>query len=141
MNVGFTGTRFGMSELQKQALYNKLAELKDNQLYAEYAILWDEFHHGDCVGADAEAHAIALTFRFKVVIHPPDQDKLRAFCVVSYKIEVPKPYLDRNKMIVDSCHLLIAAPRTNGEELRSGTWSTIRYAKHKKKEVYILPRF
>jgi len=138
MNVGFTGTRFGMSELQKQTLYEKLKEIK---LPPSVVTISDEFHHGDCVGADAEAHVIALNLKYKVVIHPPDQDKLRAFCVVSYKIEVPKPYLDRNKMIVDSCHLLIAAPRTNGEELRSGTWSTIRYAKHKKKEVYILPRF
>jgi hypothetical protein len=140
MNVGFTGTRFGMSELQKQALYGKLTELKEPKQSQIYAIIWEEFHHGDCVGADAEAHAIALTFRFKVVIHPPDQDKLRAFCKTYSRLEFPRPYLERNKIIVDSCNLLIAAPRTNGEKLRSGTWSTIRYAKHMKKEVYILPR-
>lgn len=137
MNVGFTGTRYGMSALQKQALYSKLQEIK---LPPSVTTVADEFHHGDCIGADAEAHAIAFGLKFKIVIHPPDQPRLRAFCTVSFKIEVPRPYLERNKHIVDSCQLLIAAPRTNGEELRSGTWSTIRYAKHKKKEVLILPR-
>ena len=41
----------------------------------------------------------------------------------------PRDYLDRNKDIVNNCDLLIAAPKENTEVLRSGTWSTVRYAK------------
>jgi len=33
---------------------------------------------------------------------------------------------------------MIAAP-SGPETLRSGTWSTVRYARSKAKEVYILP--
>jgi predicted Rossmann fold nucleotide-binding protein DprA/Smf involved in DNA uptake len=47
--------------------------------------------------------------------------------------------LVRNRAIVNSSGLLIAAPA--GEEiLRSGTWSTVRYARSKDKRVRILER-
>lgn len=39
------------------------------------------------------------------------------------------PYLQRNKVIVDRCGVLVAAPGEAQEQLRSGTWSTIRYAR------------
>ena len=39
MKVGFTGTRLGMSQNQKEQFVLKLSELDVH-----------EFHHGDCVG-------------------------------------------------------------------------------------------
>jgi predicted Rossmann fold nucleotide-binding protein DprA/Smf involved in DNA uptake len=51
-----------------------------------------------------------------------------------------KPYLDRNKDIVRVSIGLIAAPKTNKEEQRSGTWSTVRYATKTGKPLIILPR-
>jgi hypothetical protein len=48
------------------------------------------------------------------------------------------PPLDRNKMMVDDCEALIATPRLMVEELRSGTWSTIRYARKCRKPVHIV---
>ena len=50
----------------------------------------------------------------------------------------PKKYLDRNKSIVDKTDILIAFPSTNEEVIRSGTWSTIRYAKNKGKKILLL---
>ena len=41
----------------------------------------------------------------------------------------PAPYLERNKEIVASSNLLIACPVGDKEELRSGTWSTVRFAR------------
>ena len=50
-SVGFTGTQIGMSPLQKKT-FTKLIKflLADNKITS--------FHHGDCVGADADAHNI-----------------------------------------------------------------------------------
>ena len=39
------------------------------------------FHHGDCIGADAEAHDIAVAMACEIVIHSPiveDQARLEA---------------------------------------------------------------
>jgi hypothetical protein len=102
-----------------------------------------EFHHGDCVGADAEADdLIAQIGGCKIVIHPPDNPRKRAFKTrYPGRIVLPaKPYLMRNHDIVDATDILIAAPKTNEEELRSGTWATIRYAMKQGKEVLKLHR-
>jgi len=50
----------------------------------------------------------------------------------------PRPPLVRNRDIVDATDMLIAAPATRKEVLRSGTWATIRYAKKMKKWIYII---
>jgi len=129
MKIGFTGTREGMSDNQKCEL---LIALKGAT----------EFHHGDCVGADEEADGLARTIKgIKIHIHPPEDSKLRAFCYrkgdILWTVET---YLNRNAMIVDYTDQLIAAPKSNIEEVRSGTWSTVRYARKKNKPILILDR-
>lgn len=94
-------------------------------------------HHGDCVGSDYQAHALAREMGHFVVIHPPLDDKLRAFAVADLERQ-PKPYLDRNKDVVDETEILVATPKTRVEELRSGTWATIRYAKKQGKPIIII---
>lgn len=84
-------------------------------------------HHGDCIGVDDIAHSFAEWMHIPVVIHPPDNDKKRAFCQ-SEDVREPKPYLDRNHDIVDECEFLLAVP-AGPEILRSGTWATVRYAR------------
>lgn len=120
IRVGFTGTQLGMTDAQKARV---------DQLFAEFEYGAVEFHHGDCVGADEEAHDLAENHSFDLEIHPPDDDSKRAFCHAPV-IHEPKPYLVRNRDIVDSTEVLLACP--NGEErLRSGTWATVRYARTK----------
>lgn len=51
----------------------------------------------------------------------------------------PRPYLDRNHDIVDATDVLIAVPNSVKEELRSGTWATIRYAKRTKQPLMVIP--
>jgi hypothetical protein len=108
-------------------------------------ILWQnrdkvtEFHHGDCMGADSEAHEVAeAAFGAKKIwVHPPDDAKKRAFRVSSH-VARPRPYLERNRAIVDASDMVIAAPKSMTEELRSGTWATVRYARKTGKRVLIL---
>jgi hypothetical protein len=97
----------------------------------------DELHHGDCVGSDAAAHDIGTSLGCKLVIHPPDNPRKRAFCNGPFILD-PKPYLVRNMDIVRVCDELIALSSTNWERLRSGTWATIRYARRMGKPVTII---
>lgn len=125
MKVGFTGTQHGMTEDQVRAIIKVLIQLG-----------MDEFHHGDCVGADEMAHHVAEKLCVPIVIHPPSNQAKRAFCKQAHGNPFPvtvlpeKPYLDRNHNIVDATDALVAAPRLRNEEQRSGTWATIRYARN-----------
>lgn len=122
--IGFTGTQVGMTWRQRQTLRRLLPWGKD-------------FHHGDCVGSDAQAHDIAHFQGLLITIHPPENLSKRAF-KSAHTILPPKPYLDRNKDIVDACEVLIATPSGKDELLRSGTWSTVRYARKLGKHILII---
>lgn len=120
MKVGFTGTRKGMTLGQVR----QLVFLIDRTLAA-----MTEFHHGAAVGADDQAAAEVMFRRFKVreVPHRPEHHTSEAL-------------LARNREIVDAADLLIAAPESDKEELRSGTWATVRYARQKGIPVVMLSR-
>ena len=128
IKYGFTGTRSGLNDTQK----HKLIELFENDLKSNSV----ELHHGDCVGADKDVHEICEKYSINIIIHPPTDNKLRSFCY-SDNIYKELPYLQRNKKIVDETDILIACPFSEQEQLRSGVWSTIRYAKKKNKTVII----
>lgn len=115
--VGFTGTSSGMTRVQWDMLAQTLVGINPS-----------EFHHGDCIGADAQAHDIAQDLDCDIIIHPPLDPKSRAFCTGTLLLP-KKDYLDRNKDIVNAAEVLVATPETMHEVLRSGTWSTVRYAK------------
>lgn len=125
MALGFTGTRHGMTPEQIKAV--DFITMFD----------FDEVHHGDCVGADTDMHRIARANGQRVVGHPPSDPKLRAFNECD-ELRPEKPYLDRNHDIVDEADAVIATPGETTEVLRSGTWSTIRYAKEQKKPLAIV---
>lgn len=132
-HIGFTGTREGMSDFQKRTF--------ETVMYA--AVLQGDvvvLHHGDCKGADAEAHDIALKLGCGIIIHPPVKRIMRAYCQGANEIMPPEDYLERDQCIVNSCIGMIAAPKSDKEELRSGTWYTIRYARKMNKRVILLPR-
>lgn len=82
-------------------------------------------HHGDCVGADAGFHGMAKLCGAYTIVHPPIDNKLRAYCDGD-SIRDPKPYHARNRDIADDSSLLLATPKdTTGQ---GGTWYTIAYA-------------
>lgn len=136
MNIGFTGTQVGMSESQKDKLAEILFRAADDHPGESL-----EFHHGDCVGADAQADSIARSAGFRVVVHPPTNDAKRAFRArPGDAVREPRPYLVRNVDIVDETGFLVAAPKSAEEELRSGTWATVRYARSIRRLTVILER-
>lgn len=116
-SIGFTGTKVGMTP-------DQLESVKAILIWA--IPRW--VHHGDCVGADAQFHKLAADRGIKVHIHPPVDPKLQARLKGDISDE-PLPYLERNRVIVRNANLLIAAPDSPTERVRSGTWSTIRYAR------------
>jgi hypothetical protein len=124
MIVGFTGTRGSLSTFCVSRLLELINKL-DIQT----------FHHGDCVGADATMHEM-VGDRCDKVIHPPNKDVHRAYCNGYILPELS--YMDRNKNIVDSSELMIATPPSMEEITRSGTWSTVRYARKRNKPLIIV---
>ncbi len=116
MRVGFTGTRKGMTDLQKEAVREVLQEL-----------FATEVHHGDCVGADADFHLLAKELGLRIVVHPPQSKRFRAFCEGD-ESKVALPYLLRNCRIVHAVETLIGTPHGFKPLRRSGTWYTIRRA-------------
>lgn len=124
--IGFTGTQKGMTYEQGETLLALLSRGETK-----------EFHHGDCIGADAEAHEIAKACRIPIYIHPPLCPGKRAFKHSRFTYP-PRLYLERNHDIVDESNILIACPSSRSEETRSGTWATVRYARKKNKEIKII---
>lgn len=116
-----------MSARQKTAVRAFITRYKD---------MITEFHHGDCEGADAEAHDIVAEILGvdKIWIHPPTDTKYRAY-KESPHILKDAGYLVRDRHIVNVSTILLAAPKTDKEELRSGTWTTVRYARASARKV------
>lgn len=125
MIYGFTGTSRGMTTAQR---------LTCLILFTDATI----FHHGGCIGSDAEAHAICLTLHISAHVHPCNIPSMRALLQEPFTIYPPRAPLKRNHDIVDNTSTLIATPRTTYEVLRSGTWATIRYARKMKRKIIIV---
>ena len=86
------------------------------------------FHHGDCIGADAEAHDMIMgELPYVVHIHPPLDPKMRAW-KQGHELHPQKHYYERNKDIVGQSHYCLFFPIRRQPET-GGTWYTINYAK------------
>lgn len=142
--VGFTGTREGMTVPQYHSVLDWFNYPRDGS----DPLVPVEVHHGCCVGADAEFHLLVIRNRVggggscswaEIHAHPSTLRGLTsaitlATADVTYDLKTP---LDRNRAIVDACDVLIACPK-GPEEQRSGTWSTVRYARRRGKPVVIV---
>jgi hypothetical protein len=123
---GFTGTHRGATEQQLWELRVKLTSLK--------ASGFDEFHHGLCIGADEQAARIAKELGFRVVAHPglagdPKNLLFRSEFAGNDEVRDAKPFIKRDHDIVDETEVMLATPVSREEHMRSGTWTTVRYAK------------
>lgn len=132
MRVGFAGTRKGLSAAQQTQLTMMLNRLYSPSKAGPYEP--NEFHHGDGKdehggnnSSDLQAAAIARDLGWDVKPHPP-------------KAQTATALLERNRVIEANAQVLIAAPESDKEELRSGTWMTVRCARKSAKPVVMLSR-
>lgn len=134
IRIGFTGTRDGMTLAQRDTLEIWLIRL------ALEPVGKPEFHHGDCVGADAEACEIARRLSYEIHMHPPSDPIRRAYTSADVIYE-ERPYRERNRHIVRMTNYLIAAPKLTVE--RGGTWYTYNHARQQgsyKRAMLITPK-
>lgn len=130
---GFTGTSKGMTQKQRATFRYLLNELKVTEL-----------HHGDCIGADSQAHVLCRELNVHITVHPPIADIKRVFCQARPNVLIldPKPYLVRNRDIVAAgINGLIATPKdfVQPSNLRGqGTWTTIGYARKSRRSIHII---
>jgi predicted Rossmann fold nucleotide-binding protein DprA/Smf involved in DNA uptake len=114
LRLGFTGTRNEPTDQQLDWLWREM-------------VAYRELHHGACVGADSAAHQAATDCGVPIIVHPPENIRLRMDYDPRATWLPAKPYLVRNRDIVNATDELIAVP-DGPERQQSGTWSTIRYA-------------
>lgn len=126
--VGFSGTREGMTVYQRMMTHIIFRDLVPSTL-----------HHGDCVGADAQAWRIANHEPHGIFIHahPCNLPHARAM-THSDMVHDIKPPLVRNHDIVDSSDIMLFTPKEDQPVLRSGTWATFRYALSLKKPMVLI---
>jgi hypothetical protein len=82
--------------------------------------------------------------RIRIICHPgviannPTDTRFRAFTDFNDEVRASKPFIARDHDIVDETDEMVATPLTREEQVQSGTWTTVRYAKKKKKPVNII---
>jgi hypothetical protein len=132
INIGFTGTRHGMSNSQSAAVGALLWTRRATNLVTT--------HHGCCVGADDEFHRMSRRIDAFIVGHPGPGWPNGPLCarVMCDFVEDPLLYMQRNRAIVAAASraeehdrapgIMIAAPYEDTPQPRGGTWATIRMA-------------
>lgn len=116
MIVAVTGSRRGMSPRQRVAL-STLLRLWDVRLLV----------HGDCVGVDEQADAIAARLGIDREFYPGSLERFRAHRerVGARQVREPEWPARRNAWIVRAGEALIALPRPESR----GTWDAVRKAR------------
>lgn len=131
MRIGFTGTRSGMSDLQKQSVIDFIKSKVITKII-----------HGGCIGADMDFHYICKDYYREVYPghfkNNPNDRTLQGNYLDADLIHESQSHFKRNRDIVDNCDILIATPYNNNG--KGGTWYTINYAKKIGKPIIIFER-
>lgn len=128
--IAFTGTRKGMTDKQKVEVIRFFESNSPKKIKF--------VRHGGCDGSDDDFHEIAQDY-CNIVVHPGNQQQKEKYMnKPNVTVMEVKPFLVRNRDMVDKIEWVLATPRGFEEELRSGTWMTIRYALKQNKIVHII---
>lgn len=120
--VAITGTRKGITLKQRATFELWLGFGKVGTLC-----------HGAAIGADEEIAIRCKEFGCKLLAFPCNIASQQSKKAIEISDEVfdEEPPLTRNRNMVDYALSVMAFPATMAEEMRSGTWATIRYANKK----------
>lgn len=134
IHVGFTGTQAGMTSAQKDTVREALQRLKKHDRVVG--------HHGACIGADDQFDVICIEEGISREVHPCTLKWKQIDCSqrtqTPVKLHAVKQPLIRNRDIVFAGQVLLAAPSGYLEELRSGTWATIRFARKVHRSTFVI---
>lgn len=125
--IGITASRNAMTVAAGRAAFALLRNLRQR---------FDWMNHGDCVGGDELLASYWALAGGRLRAHDPDNSAMRAFVWSDERLP-PLPYLQRNRAIVDTSACLVAVP-DGPERERSGTWSTVRYARRLGRPVAVI---
>jgi hypothetical protein len=131
IDLGFTGTRVGMTEAQRTTFRRFVRQF------------YGCFHEGDCIGSDFMAAEIVDDIGgYFFHIHPPISQKWRANYIPKnsdYKMWEEKFFSERDLDIVHESDVMVATPSGMREIRRgSGTWLTIRMARAELKPLALI---
>lgn len=164
MKIGFTGTQSGMTNFQKSMVETILkaekceeflhgdcvgSDYEANNIAREFIPYITIFPPDNpnkrawCFNPMKDVNKKWEWEEFRELIEG-NLDNLSEDSQVIYRVNkvrwAPRaPYLERNKHIVDNCEIMIACPKEVEHTVRSGTWSTIRYAWRVKRKITIIP--
>jgi hypothetical protein len=120
--IAITGSREGLTDWQRAALTKALRRPTVTGIV-----------HGDCVGADAEADAVAASLGLPRWCYPSNAWLYRANTHAT-KLADPAPPLVRNEWIVRDGAAVVALPRPSSR----GTWHAVRIAQRLGKALLVL---
>lgn len=129
--IAVTATRQGLTLQQKHTLEKLLDILPRAETLTQFQV-----YHGAALGGDQQVAEIFHRRRAelgvsRIVAFPsdiPTQVSIRSLMLSDEKKE-PAPPLARNATMVRDAWLVLAFPARATEEVRSGTWATIRNAR------------
>jgi hypothetical protein len=125
---GESGTREGATKLQVASV---------GWLWSRYDI--SLLHNGAYYrGVDRQLYHLAKGFQIPVILHPPHWDDIQVFWGIEDEQRDAAPSLVRNKNIILESECMVAIPRGIKEELRSGTWMTVRHTRKQSKPLAIV---
>jgi len=127
MIVGFTGTRSGMTDLQKGSVTKILKEFDADTVGL----------HGDCIGADNDFNDICAALNFERNMRPCTIENMRANSDAVPLSEPVSPMV-RNRAIVKDAKVMIACPPNFEMVKRSGTWATIGFTRKAGKPLFLV---
>lgn len=137
LHLGFTGTQAGMTYAQAERLFDLV---RSDPTASSIGFIG---HHGLCIGADLQFDAIARLAPncLGIVVHPcniPTKQGRVPVDVTRDAVRPVKKPLVRNRDIVTESGIMVATPKEAQRQLRSGTWTTVRYALEAGKPVAII---